>query len=135
MRARGPRVVSIVGFALTTGATVPFALTGPQTGVLVLGAALLVRGLGIGMVVVPLLSVAFDGLERDEVPHASIVTRIGQQLGGSLGVALLAVVLASVGAATGSSSAGFAVAFWWACGISALAVPLSFALPRRMSSA
>ena len=128
MAARGTRVVSALGFLLTVAGTVPFALAPPDADPRVLGAALLVRGLGIGMVVVPLLSVAFDGLARDEVPHASIVTRIGQQVGGSLGVAGLAVVLASDG--SGSATAAYALAFWWACGIAALAVPLSWALPR-----
>jgi EmrB/QacA subfamily drug resistance transporter len=131
MEARGPQVVAVVGFALTALATVPFALAEAGAGLLLLESALFVRGLGIGMVVVPLFSVAFDGLEHDEVPHASIVVRIGQQIGGAVGVALLAVVLASVTATSGSPGAGFDVTFWWACGIAALAMLGSFALPRR----
>lgn len=131
MAARGPRVVSTVGFAMTALATVPFALAGAGTAPLLLGAALLLRGLGIGMVVVPLLSVAFDGLEREEVPHASIVIRVAQQIGGSVGVALLAVVVTT---AAGPAAGGFAVAFWWAWGIAAVAVLLSVALPRRTAA-
>ena len=77
---------------------------------------------------------AYFGLERDEIPHASIITRVAQQLGGSFGVAVLAVILTS--AAAGATSASpladaFDVAFWWAIGFTVLAVGLSFLLPAK----
>ena len=42
----------------------------------------------------PLMALGFRGLERSKVPHASIITRIAQQVGGSFGTAVLAVILA-----------------------------------------
>ena len=54
---------------------------------------LLVRGVGLGAVTIPLMAVGFVGLARDEIPHASIITRISMQVGGAVGVAVLAVVL------------------------------------------
>jgi hypothetical protein len=90
-----------------------------------------VRGIGTGVVFIPLMAVAFIGLEHEEVPHASVVTRISQQVGGSLGVALLAVILASAATAAGSLAVGFEVAFWWTVGFSALAVVVAFVLPGR----
>jgi hypothetical protein len=80
-------------------------------------------------VVIPLMTVAFVGLERAQVPHASTVTRIAQQVGGSVGVALLAVILATSLSATGSLTTAFDVAFWWTVGFTGVAVLLSFALP------
>ncbi|WP_436698752.1 DHA2 family efflux MFS transporter permease subunit [Nocardioides sp. BYT-33-1] len=135
VRRRGARVAAVVGFALTGLATVPFALVGPgdpsgadATRWLLVG-ALLLRGLGIGMVVVPLMTVVFAGVDHDQVPHASIVARIGQQVGGSAGVALLSVVLVSAAGTGGPAAPGFTVAFWWTAGIAALATILSASLP------
>jgi EmrB/QacA subfamily drug resistance transporter len=118
----GARWVSILGFVLVGVATVPFAFADPATPTWGLLAALFFRGLGLGLVMIPLMTVAFQGLAHDQVPHASIVTRIAQQIGGSVGVALLAVILATT---------SFHAAFWWTTGFTALAVLLAFALPTR----
>lgn len=127
----GARWLTILGFALVGIATVPFAFAGAHTSIWWLMATLLVRGLGLGIVVIPLMTAAFVGLERAEIPHASIVTRIAQQVGGSVGVALLAVILASSATSSGSVTTGFDIAFWWAVGFTALGVVLSFVLPGR----
>jgi len=47
-------------------------------------AVLFVRGLGMGVVATPIMSVTYLGLEPAEMPDASIMVRIAQQLGGSL---------------------------------------------------
>jgi EmrB/QacA subfamily drug resistance transporter len=130
----GPRVVAVVGFATTALATLPFAVLDDGAPAWLLLAALLARGLGIGMVVVPLMSVAFEGVEREDVPHASVMVRVSQQVGGSAGVALLAVVLTSVTATSSSTEAGFATAFWCATAVAGLAALLSWVLPRTAGS-
>jgi EmrB/QacA subfamily drug resistance transporter len=130
----GARWISITGFAIVTIATVPFALATPTTSEVLLMAALLVRGFGLGAVTIPLMSVAFLGLERADVPHASTITRIATQVGGSFGVAVLAVILhaAIIGAqAPGDVAAAFDRSFWWAIGFGGIAVLLSFLLPGR----
>jgi predicted MFS family arabinose efflux permease len=130
----GGRWVAVGGFAVLAIATVPFAFATPTTSETFLMAALFVRGLGFGAVTIPLMTGAYFGLERDEIPHASIITRVAMQLGGSFGVAVLAVILASH-AAGATSLAGvaeaFDVAFWWAIGFTVLAVGLSFLLPGK----
>jgi predicted MFS family arabinose efflux permease len=130
----GGRRVAVVGFAVLAVATVPFALATEDTSNWLLMGALFVRGLGFGAVTIPLMTGAYVGLEREEVPHASIITRVAMQLGGSFGVAVLAVILAS-NASGATSLAGLAdafdVAFWWATGFTVLAVGLSFLLPGR----
>ncbi|GAA4760609.1 MDR family MFS transporter [Nocardioides endophyticus] len=130
----GGRWVAVGGFAVLAVATVPFAFATPTTSETFLMAALFVRGLGFGAVTIPLMTGAYFGLERDEIPHASIITRVAMQLGGSFGVAVLAVILAS-NAAGATSLAGIAeafdVAFWWAIGFTVLAVGLSFLLPAK----
>ena len=134
----GARVVAIAGFVVLGAATVPFALADATTNDLWLTAVLLVRGFGMGAVMIPVMSVAFLGLERAEVPHASIITRLAQQIGGAFGVALLAVILdAAVGGATDIAglAAGFDVAFWWAVGFTVVAIGVCFALPSKPAAA
>lgn len=129
--AIGARWTSVIGFLFVGLATLPFAFADGHTSIWWLGAVLFVRGLGVGVVVIPIMTVAFVGLDRAEVPHASIVTRIAQQVGGSVGVALLAVILSTTATSSGSPAAAFDAAFWWATGFTAVAVALSFVLPSR----
>ena len=129
----GPRMVAVVGFAVVALATVPFAFADQNTGIGWLIAALTVRGFGLGLVLTPLMGVAFVGLDRTEVPHASIITRVAQQLGGSFGTAVLAVILER-GAAGHSLAGAFDVAFWWASGFTALAVVVALVLPRQLAA-
>ncbi|MEV6344276.1 MDR family MFS transporter [Actinoplanes sp. NPDC051851] len=123
------RWVAFLGFVLVGVATVPFALAGAETTTGILMVTLFVRGLGLGMVMIPLMTVAFVGLDRERMPHASTVTRIAQQVGGSVGVALLAVILSTSATGSGSLTTGFQTAFWWTVGFTGFAVLLSFVLP------
>ncbi|QAY71192.1 MDR family MFS transporter [Xylanimonas protaetiae] len=128
----GPRWISLASFLVAALATVPFAVAGAQTSQWWLGGVLLVRGLGLGSALIPLMAHAFSGLAHDDVPDASIVSRLLQQLGGSFGTAVLATVLASgtTHAVTLADGAvAFDHAFWWAVGFTGLAVVLSFLLP------
>lgn len=128
----GARAVAIAGFIVMGLATIPFALSDGTTNEIWLMITLLVRGFGMGAVMIPVMSVAFVGLERDEVPHASIITRLAQQIGGAFGTAILAVILeATTSGATGIAdlATGFDVAFWWAVGFTVVAIGVCFALP------
>jgi hypothetical protein len=117
--------VTIASFLLAAAATVPFAFAGPHTSLWWLGALLLIRGLGIGAVLIP--SVAYQDVPLAGVPHATMNTRITQQVGASFGTAIVAVALQSL-LAHGAISA-FQGAFWWAVGITVAAVIPALALP------
>src|SRR6185437_13363712 len=99
----GARTVTISSFLLVAVATVPFALAGPDTSIGWLAVVLLVRGIGIGAVLIPPLSVAYRDIEPSGIPHATMNTRISQQVGASFGTAIVAVALQSLlaGGATG----------------------------------
>ncbi|CUU55161.1 drug resistance transporter, EmrB/QacA subfamily [Parafrankia irregularis] len=130
----GPRWVALTGFALACVATLPFAFVTAGTGDVPLLAALFVRGLGLGAATIPLAGAAYIGLGHAEIPHASVITRVGQQIGGSLGTAVLAVVLQHTagGAHTPEAVAdAFGEAFWWSIAFTAVAVPLCLLLPGR----
>jgi MFS family permease len=132
--ALGARTVAIAGFVVMGLATVPFAVADSATSMIWLMAALVVRGFGMGTLMIPMLSVAYIDLERDQVPHASIITRLAQQLGGSFGTALLAVILEATthGASDlAGLASGFDTAFWWAVGFTVVAVGVCLVLPGR----
>ena len=123
----GASAVTIAAFLLAAVATVPFAFAGPGTSLWWLGTVLLVRGFGIGAVLIPPMSVAYYDIGPADIPHATMNTRIAQQVGASFGVAIVAVVLQSL-LADGAVSA-FHTAFWWAFGITVAAFIPALALP------
>ena len=135
---RGARWLVAAGFAVVALGTVPFAVAGAHTGPVLLMAALLVRGVGLGLVTMPLMALGFRGLERSQVPDASIITRIAQQVGGSFGTAVLAIVLTSTLAAAASPAAlndAFHRSFWWAIGFTGVGFLVSLALPGAVQEA
>lgn len=114
----------LAGGLLTLLATVPFVTVRADTSFWLLGAVLLVRGFGIGMVVVPAATAAYRAVPPAKVPDATIQMSVGQRVGGSAAAALLAVVLQGrLAHATGPASraAAFDTAFWWVLGITVLA--------------
>jgi EmrB/QacA subfamily drug resistance transporter len=123
----GARLLTIASFLVAAAATVPFALAGPHTSPWLLGLALLVRGLGIGTVLIPPMSVAYRDVPPAGIPHATMNTRISQQVGTSFGIAIVAVALQSL-LVHGATSA-FQGAFWWSIGITVAAVVPALALP------
>jgi predicted MFS family arabinose efflux permease len=127
----GGRAVAVAGFVLVALATVPFAFAGPGTSEWWLGAVLLIRGLGLGIVLIPVMTVAFVDIDERDLPDASMITRISQQVGGSFGVAIGAVVLESAVAGGHTLTHAFGQAFWWVTGFTVLAVLASFFLPGR----
>jgi EmrB/QacA subfamily drug resistance transporter len=131
----GARATVVVGFGIAALATVPFAFANADTSIVWLEIVLLVRGFGLSLVLIPLMSLAFVGLDRAEVPHASIVTRVAQQIGGSVGVAVLAVILTTTATSTGSPVEGFQVAFWFAVGMTVAATAVALVLPGKRAAA
>jgi EmrB/QacA subfamily drug resistance transporter len=126
----GSRVLTVAGFAIVSAATVPFALAGPHTSEWLLALWMVIRGFGLGAVIMPVMVAANIGLDRQQIPHSSVLTRTAQQIGGSFGTAVLAVILeAAIAAHPATLVDAFHVAFWWSAGFSAVAVLLSLWLP------
>jgi hypothetical protein len=72
----------------------------------------------------------YVGLDKQQIPHSSVLTRTTQQIGGSFGTAVLAVILEeAIVSHHGAVAGAFDVAFWWSAGFSAVAVLLSLWLP------
>jgi len=125
----GARWVAIAGFAIIGLGTLPLTAVDATTPVWVLLVTLLVRGVGLGAVTIPIMAVAFEGLDRTEVPEASILTRLASQIGGSFGTAIFASLLTGAMTTDGDGSVPFQHAFWWATGLTVVAAVLALALP------
>ncbi|WP_178023497.1 MDR family MFS transporter [uncultured Paenibacillus sp.] len=89
----GSRWVVLCGTLLTLLGTLPFALGGADTSEVLLAISLLVRGGGLGGLMLPIMATAYEGLTQELVPHASSATRILQQIGGAFGASVFAVIL------------------------------------------
>src|SRR6202453_4004183 len=126
----GSRIIVLAGCVVVAAATVPFAFAGPHTSSWLLALWMIIRGFGLGAVTMPLMVAAYVGLDKEQIPHSSVLTRTAQQIGGSFGTAVLAVILeGAIAAHHGSLADAFHVAFWWSAGFSAVAVLLSLWLP------
>src|ERR1700678_2478168 len=126
----GSRLIVLGGCVIVAAATVPFAFAGPHTSSWLLALWMIIRGFGLGAVTMPLMVAAYVGLDKEQIPHSSVLTRSAQQIGGSFGTAVLAVILeGAIAAHHGSLAGAVHVAFWWSAGFSAVAVLLSRWLP------
>jgi EmrB/QacA subfamily drug resistance transporter len=126
----GSRVIALAGFAIVAAATVPFALARPHTSEWLLAVWMAIRGFGLGAVTMPVIVAGYIGLDKQQIPHSSVLTRTAQQIGGAFGTAVLAVILQGAIATHPVTLAdAFHVAFWWSAGFSAVAVLLSLWLP------
>ena len=88
----GSRNIVLFSLAAIAIGTLPFAFAGTDTNYILLSAALLIRGAGLGGLFIAIMASAYIGLRGEQVPHASTATRIIQTIGGAFGSAILATV-------------------------------------------
>ncbi|BDU74678.1 MFS transporter [Mesoterricola silvestris] len=92
-RILGDRALARASLVVAILATLAFAGPwGPPATALAL-AALLARGAGLGLVTLLTLSAAYQDLDKVQVAHASVVSRILNQMGAALGGVLAAALL------------------------------------------
>jgi EmrB/QacA subfamily drug resistance transporter len=140
------------GLVVAMAGTFAYTQLGAHTPYVWLASSLFVRGLGFGFVMMPAMAAAYQTLSRDQVPRASTAINIVQRVGGSIGTALVAVVLehqisTRVHGVTGGLSgvttvtngvraeiaaplaSAFGGTFWWAMGLTAIALIPALFLP------
>jgi EmrB/QacA subfamily drug resistance transporter len=152
----GPGRVVLIGMVVVVASVAGFtSLLGADTSYWALGSVLFVMGLGMGMTMMPTMAAAIQTLAHDEVPRASTMLNIIQQVSASVGTALMSVLLATnlsdklgtpsgggrsatahVPAAVmqkiaGPMSEAFQNTYWWAVGLLALAFLPALLLPRH----
>jgi EmrB/QacA subfamily drug resistance transporter len=117
--------LALFGVLLTAVATIPFALIGTHTSIVFLCIAMVVRGFGIGFAFMPAMSAAFASLDRSELSDATPQLNVLQRVGGSIGIAVLAVVLQrglNSAHSLSAAASAYGTAFWFAVGLTAVAI-------------
>jgi EmrB/QacA subfamily drug resistance transporter len=124
---------SVLGGVILTVATIPFVAVTASTSFAVIGAAMLVRGVGVGLAIMPAMTAAFAVLSPEQVNDATPQLTVLQRVGGSLGTAIIAVVLEGqirhVHSAA-AAAAGFAHTYWWVMGVTVVALLPALLLAR-----
>jgi EmrB/QacA subfamily drug resistance transporter len=135
----GPKPLVASGMLAASGAAVWLAQVGSHTGYAagVLG-PLILGGLGLGIVIAPVISTGTFGVAPQDAGVASATVTVGQQLGASVGTSLLNTIFTAAIASyltahlaaarligqqalTGLALAhGYDTAFWWIAGIFAV---------------
>ncbi|ANS76506.1 multidrug transporter [Paenibacillus yonginensis] len=121
----GARSIVLVSLVVTLVGSIPFAYAGADTNHFLLGAAQFVRGAALNGILIPIMVSAYKGLKKEQIPHASISTRIFQTVGGAFGSAVLATVIGQQlqGGAEASLTSlvhAYQIAFWWTVGFAAV---------------
>ncbi|MCW2954244.1 MAG: family efflux transporter permease subunit [Conexibacter sp.] len=125
----GGGMTALGGGIVTVVTTIPFVLLGGATSYWLIGLAMVLRGFGIGMSMMPSMTAAFTVLRPDEISHATPQLTVLQRVGGSIGTAILAVVLQgqirSAGGPSASADAlagAFGTAYVWVLGVTVVAL-------------
>ncbi|MBT2248208.1 multidrug efflux MFS transporter [Arthrobacter sp. BHU FT2] len=132
----GPRPLVIPGSFVVAAAMGGMYLLGPSTPLAQVVATHVVLGLGLGMVMTPLLTSSLGSLHQDLFSHGSAITNTLQQLAGAAGTALFISVMTATTANgghidTGSVTAqadGIHHAFLWGFVLTLIAAGMSFFL-------
>jgi MFS family permease len=111
---------ALAGGLISAVATIPFTLLGPATSYWWLGASMVVRGIGIGLCMMPAMTAAYRAVPPSKISDGTVQLSVLSRLGGSVGTAIFTVVLQHE-LASGAGAGAFAVAFRWALGAAVLA--------------
>jgi EmrB/QacA subfamily drug resistance transporter len=128
--------IAVAGLLVTLVSTVPFATIGAGTSYWLIGGAMVLRGFGIGMTMMPAMSAAYSALRPSDIAHATPQLNVIQRVGGSIGTAILTVVLqngithevSTVGRGStpaervGAIATAFAQTYWWVFAVTAVAL-------------
>ena len=91
----GPGKFVLSGITVIFAAMLTFPFIGAGTSYWVIGGALFVMGLGMGLTMTPIMTSALARLTPTQVPDGSTLLNVTQQTASSIGTALFSVLLAS----------------------------------------
>lgn len=92
----GARPVVLVSAAISLLGTIPFIFVQTNTNLYYLAVILFIRGIGIGGLQMPMMTDIFIGLDKQDIPGASVGQRIIQNVGSSFGSAVVSAVVTAV---------------------------------------
>jgi len=121
----------ILGIVATFLATVPLVTLSDDTSYPLLCGLLVVRGAGIGLAVVAVMTKAYRSSPADSIADAAAQLNLLQRIGGSLAAAVVSFVLAHAATEHGGLVSGaFAQTSWWLVGAAAVTLVPALALAR-----
>jgi hypothetical protein len=129
----GAGSTALAGGLVSAVATVPFVFLGATTPYGLLCAVMAVRGVGIGLSLVPAMTAAYRALPPATIPDATPQLNVLQRTGGSIGTAVFTVVLTRQlrHAATAAAAAiAFGTTFAWVLAFTAAATAPTLLLIR-----
>lgn len=134
----GSRWVVFLSIILITLGTIPFIFSNADSSIISISLALILRGTGLGGVVVSIMTSVYIGLSKEDVPHASSMTRILQQIGGAFGASVLAIILQSQLSSLNTmditaQNTAFNVAFMWTTIFTVISLLFVLLLPNKLS--
>lgn len=91
----GARFVVLPSIAITIIGTLPFVFFDAGSNQWFIWVVLFIRGIGVGGITVPVMSDSYIGLKKQQIPAASVATRIIQNVGAAFGSAILATVVSN----------------------------------------
>ena len=89
----GAKYVVFGSLLITFIGTLPFYWIDATTSYWIIAAILFIRGIGAGGILMPLMTDTYTGMEKAEIPAASIGSRIVQNIGSAFGSALISTLV------------------------------------------
>ena len=123
----GAGITAFSGAAVLAVSTVPFVFLSATTSYVLLCLVMVVRGIGFGLSIIPVMTAAYRTVPPDRIPDATPQLNVLQRVGGAIGTAALTVVLTHQlrhPSTPGGQADGFGTAFLWV-----LAITIAAALP------
>lgn len=90
--AHGPRNISVLGIILVSASLAVFSFVPIYATVLMILAAMALRGVGLGLLVTPISTATVNSVPHSQVTLASSLSSLFQQCGGALGIAVFALI-------------------------------------------
>lgn len=124
----GAGLTSFIGAIILLAATVPFLFLTQTTSYVLISGIMLVRGIGVGLAIMPSMTAAFAVLTHDQIGDASPQLNVVQRVGGSLGTAIVAVAVQAKITHLGHDptpvqlAGAFAHTYWWVVGLTCVAL-------------
>lgn len=97
----GAKYVVLVSLLITFVGTIPFYWIDSSTPYWLIATILFFRGIGTGGILMPLMTDAYTEMAKDQVPAATIGSRIIQNVGGAFGSALITTVVTAYATSQG----------------------------------
>lgn len=123
----GAGITAFTGAAVLAVSTIPFVFLTTTTPYLLLCLVMVVRGVGFGLSIIPVMTASYRALRPDKIPDATPQLNVLQRVGGAIGTAVLTVVLTDQlrqHPTPAGRAGGFGTTFWWVLAITiAAAVP------------